>query len=477
MSEGRTALGVVHTALDMFFDNPIVDLLGHLTPVVHDLQRRIAEWNPHIEIQTVLTTGADITIGTAEVVGAAMAGGFDWAVNRILDGIEAVAGFIGGAIDAALDLVDRVQRAFEQAVGEAIRMAQSVVKRLYDFGVRTAASLGHLVVEITHSAWEASVAMVRATTDFLVEIGMEALAALNAMQQASEALAALLVLAGGTLNPLTPISQRGRRRIDPAFDEDAARRFATDESFGRYAKAMNQLSGASYDQSGAPEGWERVENLVGPEGAAAALFVNTDGDYVLSFRGTQPSETDDIFQDLQNAGNLPSEQHQWSIRVAQEAGERAAGAGGDLDITGHSLGGSLASTASIATGQTATTFNAAGVGAGNHLLAMLAGGKGRSEEQITNFHTPNDPLTFVQSVATVDVAAGAFITVPTNTPGRSTGTAGSPSTGTRRGCVTDGRRRPPVRLGAARAVDADPVRRRCVGRRLRRPAPGRGPSG
>lgn len=87
--------------------------------------------------------------------------------------------------------------------------------------------------------------------------------------------------------------------------------------------------------------------------------------------------------------------------------------GAAVSFTGHSLGGSLAAMASNATGRDCETFNAAGIGTGNHDLAVRAGGGvGASERQIVNYHAPGDPLTVVQEGRGAGIlpAAGAQVT-------------------------------------------------------------------
>jgi hypothetical protein len=68
-------------------------------------------------------------------------------------------------------------------------------------------------------------------------------------------------------------------------------------------------------------------------------------------------------------------------------------------ITGHSLGGGLASTASVATDIPAVTFNAAGVHA-NTVAAATALGMGDasySSGQIRNYHVRGEMLTTLQN--------------------------------------------------------------------------------
>ena len=75
-------------------------------------------------------------------------------------------------------------------------------------------------------------------------------------------------------------------------------------------------------------------------------------------------------------------------------GKKIYGSGnaGGLDLTGHSLGGGLASAASQASGAGATTFNAAGLN--SETLPMY--GAAPRASAITNYRVDGDILTGVQ---------------------------------------------------------------------------------
>ncbi|MFC4729706.1 Mbeg1-like protein [Coralloluteibacterium thermophilus] len=97
-------------------------------------------------------------------------------------------------------------------------------------------------------------------------------------------------------------------------------------------------------------------------GFDAAIFQNDSGEYVVAFRGTDdwglgPSG-DGRHNALQGLG-FESGQYSDAIALAQRA-ERVFG-DGNVIVTGHSLGGGLASAAALATGATGITFNAAGL--------------------------------------------------------------------------------------------------------------------
>ena len=99
--------------------------------------------------------------------------------------------------------------------------------------------------------------------------------------------------------------------------------------------------------------------LTGPGGFAANIYRDANGDYVLAFAGTDPTSVSDWATNAQQGMGGLSAQHLQAIALAQHL---ASAVGSEnMVLTGHSLGGGLASTASVATDVPAVTFNAAGV--------------------------------------------------------------------------------------------------------------------
>ena len=91
-------------------------------------------------------------------------------------------------------------------------------------------------------------------------------------------------------------------------------------------------------------------------GFRAAIYENAQGQKVIAYAGTR--EGKDWFADGTQALGLPTAQYQQAVALATQA---KAAFGDSMVITGHSLGGGLASIASVATDSAAVTFNAAGV--------------------------------------------------------------------------------------------------------------------
>ena len=149
-----------------------------------------------------------------------------------------------------------------------------------------------------------------------------------------------------------------------------------------------RLAQAAYETGDPiPDGWRKVDaeelkklgidpfDLNPGNGMQASVYQNADGKYVVAFRGTELGFTlegvKDVGSDLMGGTNgnlgLASPQVQSAIdlstKVAKAVGPE------NVDFTGHSLGGELASVAAIATGGQAVTFNAAGVSFTSEALA------------------------------------------------------------------------------------------------------------
>ncbi|PBJ84272.1 hypothetical protein CMZ84_07540 [Lysobacteraceae bacterium NML93-0399] len=98
-------------------------------------------------------------------------------------------------------------------------------------------------------------------------------------------------------------------------------------------------------------------------GFHAEIYQHEDGGYVVAYRGSEvggkPSEYMDWVNNGQQGLGMDSAQYSSAIELAKRA-EQVFG-DGNVALTGHSLGGGLASAASLATGASAVTFNASGL--------------------------------------------------------------------------------------------------------------------
>ena len=140
-------------------------------------------------------------------------------------------------------------------------------------------------------------------------------------------------------------------------------------------------------------------------GFDAAIYQNAQGQYVVAYRGTDDwglaNSGDANDNALQGLGFEVDQTSQYSdaIALAQRA-EQVFG-DGNVVVTGHSLGGGLASAASIATGATGVTFNAAGLS--NNTLEQTLGQNPNAARQtladngqIRRYAVNGDPLTAAQ---------------------------------------------------------------------------------
>jgi Mbeg1-like len=119
------------------------------------------------------------------------------------------------------------------------------------------------------------------------------------------------------------------------------------------------------------DGWSRVSDQdllahgIDPEnlhsdatGFQAGIYSDGRGNYVLAFAGTDFKSIADWRANLGQGLGFNTAQYNQAVALAQDARDAF---GANLAITGHSLGGGLASAAALATGSPAVTFNAAGL--------------------------------------------------------------------------------------------------------------------
>lgn len=196
---------------------------------------------------------------------------------------------------------------------------------------------------------------------------------------------------------------------------------------------LADLSADVYNQPGnPPEPWQRVEGqdleALGIQqqsrdgadialndtesGFQAAVYTDGEGRYVLAFAGTDPTAVEDWINNGQQSLGFNSEQYDRAIALSQQLVQQVGSE--NVVMTGHSLGGGLASAGSLATGSPAVTFNAAGIGPETLAqvgLSLPAARDAASDGLIRRYNVENDVLTNAQQRPLV-LPTGQVVNLP-----------------------------------------------------------------
>lgn len=174
-------------------------------------------------------------------------------------------------------------------------------------------------------------------------------------------------------------------------------------------RELMEISAAVYDPGVTEVGdWTRLSDeqlleagidpalLENPDtGFRAGIYTDGEGRHVLAFAGSNELQ-DWTGPNFQQGIGWQNEQYDQAIQLAQSADQAF---GDSLVITGHSLGGGLAATASLATGNTAVTFNASGVHDNTIERMGLDPDTARADAadgRIRRYNVDGDPLTAAQ---------------------------------------------------------------------------------
>ena len=134
----------------------------------------------------------------------------------------------------------------------------------------------------------------------------------------------------------------------------------------------------------------------GKDGFQCHLFENSEGKYILAFRGTEfkGEPIKDGKADVKGAITNKDPQTQAAINVTKDL--IAAGIDPkDIQLTGHSLGGRLAAESAISNKLTAYTFNSAGIS--DETRKEIVANNSYYEGKVINILSSNEPLNKVQN--------------------------------------------------------------------------------
>jgi len=146
--------------------------------------------------------------------------------------------------------------------------------------------------------------------------------------------------------------------------------------------------------SNAGKGLNLNDNTTGFKSKVYERTIGGKTEYTYATAGTEDGI--DTEQDVKQVFGL-SEQYNQSVEVAKKLDKKLDGA--ELTFTGHSLGGGLAEANSIATGNSAITFNAAG-------LSVFSPGGTKVSNKTDAYILTTDPLNAAQGVSGLPTAGG-----------------------------------------------------------------------
>ncbi len=216
-------------------------------------------------------------------------------------------------------------------------------------------------------------------------------------------------------NPIGRVDRNGYNSKKTDESEEQSEHYGKDPAIRGLHRELGQLSQNVYQATGAPKGWDRVQSFADPSsGFFAALYRRERGNlYVLAFRGTNDIKLDGVTDVAQGLG-LRTSQYQSAVQLAKMAQNFAERKQGILRLTGHSLGGGLASTAALVHDQDAVVFNPAGVH--GDTLNRYGASLERSDVLITNYivegevlNTAQDYLPYLRHIVPSSVGRRTYV--------------------------------------------------------------------
>jgi len=386
-----------------------------------------------------ITTAA---VNTAKDISLAVGDATRAAGNVVGNMVKATGTAVGNAVKATGEVMANTAKAVGElavdtakAVGE---LAVDTAKAVGGLAVDTAKAVGELAVDtakaVGTAVGDATKAVGNVVSNAVKTVGNVLDNVADAVGAATKAVGAVVSnVAGAIIDFIKPkkvqhmaveqwgekmaLVERGLSSSDPKV-----RAAAEEMKQSMVAQQMTMLSEAVYgDPVEAPPGWKDISN--DPEALAAYGLKPSDfnidgtnfcarmfapdpavfGDTMkptLAFKGTTPSNLGDWKNNAQQGLNAHSDYYERAVDMGLRM-ERA-GAAGSMNITGHSLGGGLASAAASASGADAYTFNASGL----HPDTLARYGASDQNPNILAYHVKGEVLTGAQNLTPIPEARG-----------------------------------------------------------------------
>lgn len=153
----------------------------------------------------------------------------------------------------------------------------------------------------------------------------------------------------------------------------------------RGALQMLEFAEASYTSEQTPNGWSRLEEHAKDSGFNAVVF-RAEPHIIIAYRGSELGSSDWVTDGELTAGEFP-EQYAQAMELAESIKDRYPN--DEIKLTGHSLGGGLATVSALHSGLSSTVFDATGIN--NNIYQNLINEKGEAlvklnAKLITNFN-------------------------------------------------------------------------------------------
>lgn len=177
--------------------------------------------------------------------------------------------------------------------------------------------------------------------------------------------------------------------VDPTGETEEQVANIRDAAFLAQAVYKDSSVGQTVVNSSTNTTWTTREVFDNPSGLTAVLYESSSGQHQLAFRGTEFfGDDNDLIDGLQNLVGIVPPQYHEAAAITSSLSEKYQ----NLQVTGHSLGGGLASYAAFKAGVGGWGFNSAPLGIGAYVSAMVSWITGSKDPQFTHVNDFRDPL-------------------------------------------------------------------------------------